>query len=165
VLLYLGLNCFSRPFDDHSQDRIAQETAAVFVILQRIIVGVDRLVWSAILTFENAQHPLADRRTEIVRWAQRAVVNVAVTQQVATRARALTAAGFRPLDAAHLACAEAAACDRFLTCDDQVIRRARRVRKSEAGPIKAPAIPSPNGQSRPNQALHRTLDSAGECGR
>jgi hypothetical protein len=127
VLLYLDLNCFNRPFDDQSQDWIAQETAAVFAILQRIIDGVDQLIWSAILTFENAQHPLADRRTEIAQWARRAVVNVAVTQQVATRARALTAAGFRPLDAAHLACAEAAACNRFLTCHDRVIRRARRV--------------------------------------
>jgi predicted nucleic acid-binding protein len=127
VLLYLDLNCFNRPFDDQSQDRIAQETAAVFAILQRIIDGVDQLIWSAILTFENAQHPLADRRIEIAQWAHRAVVNVAITQPVAIRAHALTAAGFRPLDAAHLACAEAAACDRFLTCDDQVIRRTRRV--------------------------------------
>ena len=127
MLLYLDLNCFNRPFDDQSQDRIAQETAAVFVILQRIIDGVDRLVWSAILDFENARHPLVDRRTEIGRWAQRAVVNVAVTPQVSTRAHALMAVGFRPLDAAHLACAEAAACERFLTCDDQVLRRARRV--------------------------------------
>jgi len=127
VLLYLDLNCLNRPFDDQSQDRIAQETAAVFAILQQIIEGVDRLVWSAILEFENAQHPLVDRRTEIGRWAQRAVVNVAITHQVSTRARTLTEAGFRPLDAAHLACAEAAACDRFLTCDDQVLRRVRRV--------------------------------------
>jgi predicted nucleic acid-binding protein len=127
VLLYLDLNCFNRPFDDQRQDRIAQETAAVFVILQRIIDRVDELVWSAILTFENAQHPLADRRIEIARWAQRAVVNVAVTQQVATRARTLTRERFQPLDAAHLACAEAAGCDRFLTCDDRVLRRTRRV--------------------------------------
>ena len=127
MLLYPDLNCFNRPFDDQSQDRIAHETAAVFAILQRIIDGVDQLVWSAILTFENAQHPLADRRTDIAQWAHRAVGNVAVSPQVATRARALTRAGFRPLDAAHLACAEAAACDRFLTCDDQVLRRARRV--------------------------------------
>ena len=125
MLLYLDLNCFNRPFDEQSQDRIVQETAAVFVILQRIIEGVDQLAWSAILAFENAQHPLVDRRTEIAQWAHRAVVNVAVTQQVATRARALTAARFRPLDAAHLACAEAAACDRLLTCDDQMLRKAQ----------------------------------------
>ena len=37
--------------------------------------------------------------------------------------------------------------------------------KSEAGSIKVPAIPTSNGQSRPNKALHRTLDSAGELWR
>ncbi len=30
-------------------------------------------------------------------------------------------------DAAHLACAEAAACTYLLTCDDQMLRTARRV--------------------------------------
>jgi hypothetical protein len=53
----IGINCFNRPFDDQSQERIAHETAAVFAILQRIIDGVDQLIWSAILTFETAQHP------------------------------------------------------------------------------------------------------------
>jgi len=124
VRLYLDLNCFNRPFDDQNQARIVQETAAVFSILQRIV----DLVWSVILDFENAQHPLADRRVEIARWAQRAMVHMAVTPDVAARAHACTAAGFRPLDAAHLACAEAATCDRLLTCDDQMLRAARRVR-------------------------------------
>jgi predicted nucleic acid-binding protein len=70
---------------------------------------------------------LADRRIEIARWAQRAVITVRMTPLVSTRARELAEAGFRPLDAAHLACAEAAQCDCFITCDDAVIRRARRV--------------------------------------
>ena len=65
--LYLDLNCFNRPFDDQTQARIVQETSAVFVILQRIVEGVDHLVWSVILDLENAQHPLADRRVEIAR--------------------------------------------------------------------------------------------------
>jgi predicted nucleic acid-binding protein len=118
------LNCFNRPFDDQQQDRIAQETTAVFAILQRIVAGVDQLAWSAILDFENAQHPLVDWRAEIARWAQRAVIYIAVTPQVAARAQTLTAMGVKALDAAHLACAEVAACDRFLTCDDRLLRRA-----------------------------------------
>ena len=128
MLLYLDLNCFNRPFDDQSQARIAHETAAVFAVLQRIIDGVDHLVWSDILDFENAQHPLVDRRVEIARWAHRAVVHISVTPSVAARAHALTATGFRALDAAHLACAEVATCDRVLTCDDQMLRTARRRR-------------------------------------
>jgi len=127
VLLYLDLNCFNRPFDDQNQDRIARETTAVFSILQRIIEGVDRLAWSAVLDFENAQHPLVDRRTEIGRWAQRAVRNIAINEQIATRAQELTQAGFGALDAAHLACAETASCDYLLTCDDAMVRRAQRV--------------------------------------
>ena len=125
--MYLDLNCFNRPFDDQSQDRIAGETTAAFSVLQRIIDGTDHLAWSAVLEFENSQHPLMDRRTEIARWAQHAVVNVTISGQVSARAQTLTEAGFGALDAAHVACAEAAACDCFLTCDDRLLRRARRV--------------------------------------
>lgn len=127
MILYLDLNCFNRPFDDQNQDRIARETAAVFSVLQRIVDGLDRLAWSAILEFENLQHPLVDRRIEIARWAQRAVINVAISEYVRTRAQELTEAGFGPLDAVHVACAEAAACDCLLTYDDQLIRTSRRV--------------------------------------
>lgn len=116
MLLYLDLNCFNRPFDDQRQQRVA-----------RIVDGVDRLVWSAVLDFENAQHPLVDRRTEIGRWAQRAAITIPVNEEVSARAHELTAGGLRPLDAAHIACAEAAACDRFLTCDAQLFRRSRQV--------------------------------------
>jgi len=125
--LYLDLNCFNRPFDDQTQDRIARETTAVFAILQRIIDEVDLLVWSAVLDFENAQHPLVDRRTEIGRWAQRAVINMAINEQISIRAQALTQSGFGPLDAAYLACAEAAACDYLVTCDDPMVRRSQRM--------------------------------------
>jgi predicted nucleic acid-binding protein len=127
VLLYLDLNCFNRPFDNQKQDRIARETAAIFSVLQRIVDGLDRLGWSAVLEFENSQHPLVDRRTEIARWSQHAVIRVAISQRVRERAQELTGAGFGPLDAAHVACAEAAGCDCLLTCDDQLIRTARRV--------------------------------------
>ena len=127
MLLYLDLNCFNRPFDDQNQDRIAQETTAIFTILQRIIDGIDHLAWSAALEYENSQHPLVDRRTEIARWKERSVVNVAISEQVSARAQQLTKAGFGALDAAHMACAEAAACNYFLTSDDKVIRKARHV--------------------------------------
>lgn len=127
MLLYLDLNCFNRPFDDQDQDRIAQETAAIFAVLQRIVDSLDTLAWSAVLDFENSQYPLVDRRAEIARWAQRAAVHVGISGQVAARAQELTRAGLGALDAAHLACAEAAGCDRLLTCDDDLLRNARRM--------------------------------------
>jgi predicted nucleic acid-binding protein len=92
------------------------------------IDGVDELVWSAVLDFENSPHPLVDRRNEIARWAIFATARVTIDPRITTRAQELETAGLRPLDAAHLACAEAAVCDRFLTCDDQLTRKARAVK-------------------------------------
>ena len=127
MLLYLDLNCFNRPFDDQSQARIVAETEAVFSILQRVESLEDQLLWSAVLAFENSRHPLKDRRDEISRWQQRAFATVGVSDPIASRAQELVAAGFHSLDSAHLASAEAANCDRFLTCDDRLMRTARRV--------------------------------------
>ena len=126
MLLYLDLNCFNRPFDDQDQQRVASETAAVFSILQRLIEGLDQLVWSDVLEFENAQHPLPDRRTEIASWSRRARVRIRIDEQVTARAEGLHDFGLAPLDAVHLACAEAGACACLVTCDDRFIRRARR---------------------------------------
>jgi len=126
MLLYLDLNCFNRPFDDQSQERIARETEAVLHILQRALDGTDALAWSAVLTFENSKHPIPERRDEIGSWAQRATIQVGIDGRVSRRARELAEGGINPLDAAHLACAEVASCDRFLTCDDRLLSRVQR---------------------------------------
>lgn len=126
MLLYLDINCFNRPFDDQDQLRVALETAAVFSILTRLSEELDHLAWSEALDFENAQHPLPDRRTEIGSWSRRARVRIRIDKQVAARAEELHAGGLAPLDAAHLACAEAGGCACLVTCDDRFIRRSRR---------------------------------------
>jgi hypothetical protein len=46
---------------------------------------------------------------------------------VAQRAQELQALGFRPVDALHLACAEAGSADVFLSTDDSLVRRAGRL--------------------------------------
>jgi len=44
-----------------------------------------------------------------------------------TRAQALDTYGLGPLDALHIACAEAAQADRFCTCDDELVRKVTRI--------------------------------------
>jgi predicted nucleic acid-binding protein len=51
---------------------------------------------------------------------------VALTDAAIIRAQALKAMGFRTYDALHLACAEQATVDVFLTTDDGVLRIATR---------------------------------------
>jgi len=52
-----------------------------------------------------------------------AEASVALNDAIKSRALALEQSGFKALDALHLACAEAAGAERFLACDDRLIRR------------------------------------------
>ncbi|MCZ6624759.1 MAG: hypothetical protein O7B35_11100 [Deltaproteobacteria bacterium] len=79
------------------------------------------------LSFENSRHPKPDRRDEIALWQGRAEVVVAVNTKIRRRSQQLEAQGIPALDAAHLASAEAGGAEIFLTCDDVIIRRARRL--------------------------------------
>ena len=130
MILYLDLNCFNRPFDDQNQARIAIETESVLSTLKRIEAGIDQLVWSAVLTFENSRHPLHDRRDKISAWRETACSFVDTTDLVAKRAAHLVTLGFHALDSVHIASAEAGQCDRFITCDDRLLKRAKRVELS-----------------------------------
>jgi len=49
-----------------------------------------------------------------------------LTPAIETRAAELERLGFHAFDALHLACAEAAAADVFLTTDDRLLRAAKR---------------------------------------
>ena len=46
-----------------------------------------------------------------------------VNEKIRERARELEKQGLRSMDALHLACAEAAETDCFLTCDDRIVKR------------------------------------------
>lgn len=46
-----------------------------------------------------------------------------VTESIRERANLLAASNIKPLDALHIACAETAVADFFVTCDDRLIRR------------------------------------------
>lgn len=130
MLIYLDANCFNRPFDDQAQDRIHQETEAVFAILQRIDAGLDELGWSTALSLELSAHPEAEIREQLMEWAGLARITVTATASVRERVKELTVSGLKALDASHVAFAESARCDVLLTCDDRFLRRSRHLQLS-----------------------------------
>ena len=58
---------------------------------------------------------------------EQASITVQVTADVEERAKYLSLYGIKPLDALHLASAEKGEADYFCTCDDRLMRQARRV--------------------------------------
>ncbi len=128
-IAYLDLCCFKRPFDDATIERIRREAEAVAAILDMAQAGTFHLVRSPAHDFENERNPREDRRLATRLWLEAAAVSVPASRAATDRARALAALGFGPLDALHLAFAEASAARWFVTTDDRLLKVATRHRE------------------------------------
>jgi hypothetical protein len=128
-IAYLDICCLKRPFDDAMIERIRREAEAVAAILDMAQAGKVHLVRSPAHDFENERNPREDRRLATRLWLETATVSATANRATADRARALAALGFGPLDALHLAFAEASAARWFVTTDDRLLKAASRHRE------------------------------------
>ncbi|MEZ4662073.1 MAG: PIN domain-containing protein [Caldilineaceae bacterium] len=123
--IYLDTSVYNRPFDDQSQPRIWLESLAFSLILESIEHGDLDLIASAVIQYETSRNPYEIRRRWIHSVIALAVENRPVNEAIRRRANALEISGIKPLDALHVAAAEAAQADYFVTCDDRLIKRYR----------------------------------------
>ncbi len=124
--IYLDVCCLNRPFDDQRQDRIRLEAEAVLLILGRCEAGTWQWLSSAVVEEEVNNTPSSERRARVRNMLSGVHGTVALTDVAIARAQELKAMRFRTYDALHLACAEQATVDVFLTTDDRVLRIATR---------------------------------------
>ena len=129
--LYFDNCCFNRPFDDQSTLTIRLETEAKLHIQTAIRAGQYTLGWSYILDYENAANPLEERRTEIQRWEELADSFVAETPTILTMMKEFVAVGIKPLDALHIACAQALDCQYFLTVDKDILKKTQAITRMQ----------------------------------
>ncbi|MCC5659041.1 PIN domain-containing protein [Nostoc sp. XA010] len=110
----MDTSVFNRPFDDQTQPRIGLETQALQVILLRLVeTEVVELVGSSVLEYENSRNPFPLRRQWVERQFQLANFYQAVDDQIAE----LVQQGLGQIDAFHVACAEVAESNYFLSVD------------------------------------------------
>ncbi len=125
MLIYLDMCSLKRPFDDQSQPRVHLESEAV---LGALAMESDLLqfVRSAPLLLENSYNPVPDRAARVNQWLI-AAPSVALDHNAFTsRIDELMKLGFKGFDAMHLACAEQAKADLFVSCDDRLLAVAKR---------------------------------------
>jgi predicted nucleic acid-binding protein len=127
--LYLDNCCFNRPFDAQNALTIRLETEAKLHIQAAIRSGQYSLGWSYILDFENTANPLDERRSEIQKWESLADSFTMETPAILGAMKKITAAGLKPLDALHIACAQALECEYFLTVDKGILKKAKAIAK------------------------------------
>ena len=138
VKVYLDASALNRPFDDQSLPRNRLEAEAVIAILGKVEEGVVELISSSALLYENLKSPLVDRREYVVTYLDMASIFVTTDEALRERAREIAQQGITPLDALHLASAERAGAEWFVTCDDRVLRKARRGRLTVGVKISTP---------------------------
>jgi len=125
--LYLDNCCFNRPFDDQSTLTVRLETEAKLHIQAAIRAKQYTLGWSYILEYENAMNPLHERRNEIQKWERLAAAFVVETPAILATMHEITALGLKPVDALHIACAQALECGCFLTVDKGILKKAKSI--------------------------------------
>jgi predicted nucleic acid-binding protein len=124
--VYLDACCIGRLEDDPSQERIRLEADAIEHIFAAIAEGRLRWISGHALGAEIDLTPDPDRRRRARILLTRCHEWVPLTEPVKHRAQELQTMGFGAMDALHLASAEAARVDIFLTTDDRLLRLARR---------------------------------------
>ena len=120
--IYFDACCLNRPFDDQRQTRIHLETEAIETILAYVENGIWCGVSSDLLKLEIALTPDIERCRKVLDLLSLMNEHIRVCKSDYRRARELMAFGLKSADALHIACAEHAGVDVFLTVDDQLLK-------------------------------------------
>ena len=123
--IYLDLCVYNRPFDDQGQPRIVVETVEFMFLLEKAINKEMTIINSFVLEYENSKSPLIDRRDKIDDLLKIASEYVRYSERLENRAEEIEKRGFMAMDALHIACAEAAKSDFFITCDDLLLQKGK----------------------------------------
>jgi predicted nucleic acid-binding protein len=126
MTIYLDVCCLNRPFDEQVQNRVRLEAEAVLSIFEMANAGKLELAGSDIIDGELSQMPDDERREKVELLLGASTKHISLNTTIERRSTELQKWNISPLDALHLASAEAARVDYFLTTDDYLLRRARR---------------------------------------
>jgi predicted nucleic acid-binding protein len=125
------MNIYNRCFDDQTQLKINLETAAIEGIFALAEAHELLLIWSFMLDYENSLNPYDDRKEAVELLSRLCADRIVPASEIIQMARAIIkGTQMKPRDALHMACAETAACNYFMTCDDALVRAAGRRRRT-----------------------------------
>ena len=124
--VYFDVCCLNRPFDDQSQDKIRLEAEAILAIIKHIDAGTWSSVSSDTVVYEINNTTDEERRDRLLSINDRAKTHITVGEEIFNRTTVIKEMGFTTYDAMHIACAETAQVDIFLSTDKGIVNRASR---------------------------------------
>ena len=121
--IYLDCCCFNRPFDDQSDDKVRLESEAVLSIIDRCEADIWDVYKSDILLDEILDTKDFIRKQKLLSLYSSATLNVELNNDIVKRAKEIREYNIKAFDSLHVACAEFAEADIFLTTDKKLINR------------------------------------------
>jgi len=120
---YLDNSVLNRPFDDQSIAKIRLETTATFSIFELIEKKKIKMVSSSVIDYENSKNPFFERKIWVSVYLSKATVYQKLNPKIKERAKEIEKLGISPIDCLHLASAEAANVDYFISCDYDILKK------------------------------------------
>jgi predicted nucleic acid-binding protein len=124
--IYFDTCSLNRPTDDLSQPRVRAEAQALARLFDLVAAGKLEFISSAALQFEVRRNTDVQRRLAALKLLSFATSIAPDNAQGTHLASQLSELGFAGMDALHLAVAQSAGVQAFLTTDDRLIQRAAR---------------------------------------
>ena len=121
--IYLDNCCFNRPYDDQSFLKNYLEAEAKIYIQKEILNKNYELAWSYMMDYEISFNPFTDRKIQILKWKNIAIVDIEESKEVIGFANEIMDKNIRPKDALHLSCAIKAKCNFFITTDTKILNK------------------------------------------
>jgi predicted nucleic acid-binding protein len=127
--IYLDANIFGRPFDDRSQLRIALESEACLLVLELAKQKKVDCLGSDILSLEISRGPIP-KRFRVQSLLELCSKHISETNELKHLAQQLSEeSGIQGRDALHIASACIGKAEYFITCDDTLIRKHKKIER------------------------------------
>lgn len=124
MILYLDNSFLNRPFDNPDIENHRLETEILFFVLGLVRKEKASIVNSSTIAFENSLNPFEDRKVFIKETLKHASIYQSLNEQIKKKAIYLGKnLRLSPIDSLHLATAEHAEVDFFITCDYNLIKK------------------------------------------
>jgi predicted nucleic acid-binding protein len=121
--IYLD-NCgFNRPYDDQTILRNYLEAEAKTYIQLQIINKTFELAWSYMMDYEIHFNPFENRKKQIQKWKNVAVINIQYSENNILLAKSIREQNIKIKDSIHIACAIEAGCKYYITTDDKLLNK------------------------------------------
>ena len=136
--VYLDNCSYNRPFDDQSKMRIYLETQAKLHIQKLIHEGSLALAISYVSHYENGNSPYSRNKITIEKFFENATtfINIDRANIIEWKANEIMKFGVKSKDALHISCAIEAACDYFITTDDEILKKYKTGEIKVCSPIE-----------------------------